>query len=115
MDCGCEPDKPFPARALVAYTFNPNSGGGGRDKGRRISKFEAILVYRGQPCLHRETSEKPNQTKPSQTSKQTKNFLPQVKKIKSKTKCVFTRKDEKEKKRKKMIIIKIYFFVVPSG
>lgn len=59
-----------------------------------------------------------NQTKPSQakqTSKQTKNFLPQVKKIKSKTKCVFTRKDEKEKKRKKIIIIKIYFFMVPSG
>jgi hypothetical protein len=42
---------------------------GGR--GRRISEFEASLVYRvilGQPGLHRETlSQKPNQTKPNQT------------------------------------------------
>jgi hypothetical protein len=39
---------------VVAHTFNPSTW---EAEGRRISEFEASLVYRvpGQPGLHRET------------------------------------------------------------
>jgi hypothetical protein len=56
---------------MVAHAFNPSTWSGGR--GRRISEFEASLVYRSSSRIARATQRNPVSKKTKKKTKKKKN------------------------------------------